>query len=105
VHRDVTPGNVHLCGGGRVVLTDFGIACGIDDASPAAGTFSGTPAYVSPERLDGGDSGPACDLFSLGATLFTTVEGQARAALQAIQREHDRPRSRAPGSMRPHRPG
>jgi eukaryotic-like serine/threonine-protein kinase len=38
VHRDVTPGNVHLCGG-RVVLTDFGIACTIGDASPAAGTF------------------------------------------------------------------
>ena len=31
---------------------------------------------VSPERLDGGDSGPACDLFSLGATLFTAVEGR-----------------------------
>jgi serine/threonine protein kinase len=138
VHRDVTPGNVQLCGGGRVVLTDFGIACTIDDGSPRAGTFLGTPAYVSPERLDGGDSGPACDLFSLGATLFTAVEGrppfdrgsllatltavladgpapflragplrpviegllakdpgrrlsagQARAALQAIQHEHD----------------
>ena len=75
VHRDVKPGNVHLCGGGRVVLTDFGIACAIDDASPP-GTFPGTLAYVSPERLDGGDSGPSCDLFSLGATLFTAVEGR-----------------------------
>ena len=76
VHRDVKPGNVHLCGGGRVVLTDFGIASAIDDASPAADRFPGTPAYVSPEQLDGGDTGPACDLFSLGATLFTAVEGR-----------------------------
>src|ERR1700756_2400473 len=36
VHRDVKPDNVHLCGGGRVGLTDFGIACTVDDAAPAA---------------------------------------------------------------------
>src|SRR5690348_5747128 len=62
VHLDVTPGNVHLCGGGRVVLTDFGIASAIEDAAPAAGGFPGTPAYVSPERLDGGVPGSASDL-------------------------------------------
>jgi len=45
-HRDVKPGNVHLCGGGRVVLTDFGIAIAIEDAAPAADGFTGTPAYV-----------------------------------------------------------
>jgi serine/threonine protein kinase len=75
VHGDVKPANVHLCGGGRVVLTDFGIACAIGDACSATGTFPGTPAYIAPERLDGGACGPASDLFSLGATLFAAIEG------------------------------
>jgi eukaryotic-like serine/threonine-protein kinase len=78
VHRDVKPGNVHLCEDGRVVLSDFGIACTTDDESgPLTETFAGSPAYVSPERLHGAKPEPASDLFSLGATLFTAVEGRA----------------------------
>jgi serine/threonine protein kinase len=107
VHRDVKPGNVHLCGGGRVVLADFGIASTIDDAAPAPGTFPGTPAYVSPERLDGCDSGPACDLFALGATLFTAVEGRPPfdrgsllATLSAVLVDRPGPFLRA-GPLRP----
>jgi serine/threonine protein kinase len=77
VHRDVKPANVHLCHGGRVVLTDFGIACTADDDSSfRTHTFAGSPAYASPERLRGDEAGPASDLFSLGATLFTAVEGK-----------------------------
>src|SRR5215211_7521754 len=72
VHRDVKPGNVHLCHSGRVVLTDFGIACTTDDDSHLpAGAFAGSPAYTSPELVSGRAPGPASDLFSLGATLFT----------------------------------
>ena len=40
VHSDVKPGNVHLCDGRRVVLTDFGIACRIDDAPQPPGRFA-----------------------------------------------------------------
>jgi eukaryotic-like serine/threonine-protein kinase len=78
VHCDVKPGNVHLCDGGRVVLTDFGIACatGEDGGSPT-GEITGSPAYISPERVRGGEVGPAADLFSFGATLFAAVEGRS----------------------------
>jgi serine/threonine protein kinase len=77
VHRDVKPGNVYLCDDGRVVLGDFGIAWSAgDDSTVPDGTFSGSPAYVSPERVRGDEVGPASDLFSLGSTLFAAVEGR-----------------------------
>src|SRR4051794_19326265 len=74
VHRDVKPGNVHLCESGRVVLTDFGIASDIDEKPP--GDLAGSPSYISPEQLRGDRPEPAGDLFSLGATLYTAVEGR-----------------------------
>jgi serine/threonine protein kinase len=107
VHRDVKPGNVHLCDGRRVVLTDFGIACSIDDAAPATGPFRGSPPYVPPELLHGGGYGPPSDLYSLGATLFAAVEGRPPfagdsllATLAAIADDAPAPFLRA-GPLRP----
>lgn len=77
LHRDVKPANVFLCDDGRVVLTDFGIACTVDDTTLPAGGLAGSPAYMSPERARDDEIGPASDLFSLGATLFAAVEGRS----------------------------
>ena len=77
LHRDVKPGNVLLGPDARVVLTDFGIASSPgDSAITSTGLLLGSPAYIAPERARGQSPGPASDLWSLGATLFTAVEGR-----------------------------
>jgi eukaryotic-like serine/threonine-protein kinase len=77
LHRDVKPSNVLVRDDGRVVLTDFGIATTAGDSSlTSTGLLLGSPAYIAPERARGEEPGPPSDLWSLGATLFTAVEGK-----------------------------
>jgi tRNA A-37 threonylcarbamoyl transferase component Bud32 len=76
LHRDVKPGNVLLARDGGVLLTDFGIAAIEGDATiTRTGEIVGSIEYLAPERVRGSDPGPASDLWSLGATLYTAVEG------------------------------
>ncbi|MFD0277289.1 serine/threonine-protein kinase [Kitasatospora sp. NPDC127111] len=78
VHRDVKPANVLLEEGGRVVLTDFGIAAFEGSTRVTrVGDVVGSPDYLAPEQITGErPPGPASDLWSLGATLYTAVEGR-----------------------------
>ncbi len=78
LHRDVKPANVLLGEGGRVVLTDFGIA--VEPGTPSltrTGELIGSVQYLAPERLRTGIAvpGPPADLWALGATLYQAVEG------------------------------
>ena len=76
LHRDVKPANVMLSESGHAVLTDFGIATVEDDpALTSTGMMIGSVGYMSPERARGERPTRASDLWSLGATLFTAVEG------------------------------
>ncbi|MFG2297421.1 serine/threonine-protein kinase [Streptomyces sp. NPDC048603] len=65
LHRDLKPGNVLVGNDGRVLLSDFGLA-----RSTASGA-----GFLAPERLSGRAPGPGSDLWSLGALLWTAVEG------------------------------
>jgi eukaryotic-like serine/threonine-protein kinase len=80
VHRDLKPENVLLEKGGRVVITDFGIACAHEDPSGIAKTLGGsvgTPAYMSPEQVEGAaDVDARADLYALGVMLFEMLTGQ-----------------------------
>ncbi|GGX45514.1 serine/threonine-protein kinase [Streptomyces chartreusis] len=79
LHRDVKPGNVLLGDGGRIVLTDFGIAMESGTSSlTKPGELIGSIRYLAPERLKGAhpETGPASDLWALGATLYQAVEGR-----------------------------
>jgi hypothetical protein len=95
-------------GGERVVLTDFGIASLDGDPSlTRTGTLVGSPGFIAPERLREDPAGPASDLWSLGATLYTAVEGRQpfdrdghMAVLGAVLTEEPTPPRRA-GSLAP----
>ncbi|WP_405826592.1 serine/threonine protein kinase [Streptomyces sp. NBC_01390] len=78
LHRDIKPGNVLLSQDGRVLLTDFGIAQVEGDTTiTRTGEIVGSVDYLAPERLRGDDPGPSSDLWALGATLYTAVEGRS----------------------------
>ena len=77
IHRDVKPVNILLEHGvERVLLTDFGLARTVDEASlTQSGVIAGTPHYMSPEQANGEAIDPRTDLFSLGAVLYFLATG------------------------------
>ena len=77
-------------------ITDFGIAHAMGDVSlTTSGLVTGTPAYLAPEVARGADASPASDVFSLGSTLYTVLEGRPPFG---TPREPDGPA--APGRLR-----
>ena len=115
VHRDLKPGNVVLVegrAGTRAVVTDFGLARlerGADSGQgltlTAAAAVVGTPAYLAPEQVEGGQITAATDLYALGIVLYEMLTGTVpflaeNALSTAVKRLRE-----APVSPRVHAPG
>ena len=79
LHRDVKPSNVLLVDGDRVAarVLDFGLAQMADaETLTEAGDVPGTLAYISPERLAGGEATPAADVWAVGVMLWEALAGR-----------------------------
>jgi serine/threonine protein kinase/N-acetylneuraminic acid mutarotase len=77
LHRDIKPGNVLLTDYGEPQLSDFGIARIAGKYQTVTGVFSGTIAYTAPEVLAGRPPTIEADLYSLGATIYALIAGNA----------------------------
>lgn len=76
IHRDVKAQNVLCDRGGRLVLTDFGAGCEVEDeADEQTSELAGTPVCVAPEVLAGQPATPRADVYSLGVLLYHVVTG------------------------------
>ena len=77
IHRDIKPANIILSESGPKII-DFGIAQVADATSvTSTGAIAGTPAWFSPEQIEGSEISTATDLFSAGSTLVYAATGKS----------------------------
>jgi serine/threonine protein kinase len=82
IHRDLKPGNIILTGDAELKIVDFGLAVGFGRGASQkitrAGILLGTPEYIAPEQArDPGSIDGRADIYSLGATMYHALAGDA----------------------------
>ncbi|MFF4960750.1 protein kinase domain-containing protein [Streptomyces sp. NPDC001222] len=79
VHRDIKPSNIMLAGPDSVKVLDFGIAKAFTEAATritGSGAAIGTPAYLSPEQINGAEVDHRADLYAMGCLLYELLTGR-----------------------------
>lgn len=77
IHLDVKPSNIMIDNRGFVYVSDFGLAR-ITESTLTTLVGAGTPAYMSPEQITGGNLSPQTDIYALGIVLFEMLTGGER---------------------------
>jgi hypothetical protein len=105
VHRDVKPANVLLRPDGMAKLADLGIAMAADQTRiTRSGTVLGSAAYMAPEQLEGGEIGPAVDVYAMSVVCFEALAGErARTGRTPLEIAHSIA-TEAPPDVRTHAP-
>ncbi|HEV2386866.1 MAG TPA: serine/threonine-protein kinase [Candidatus Acidoferrales bacterium] len=75
VHRDLKPANIMLDGRGRVRITDFGLAALAEELREDK-ILAGTPAYMAPEQMSGGQVTPRTDIYAVGLLMYELFGGK-----------------------------
>src|SRR5690242_12026389 len=98
VHRDIKPSNVMVNQRRQVKVMDFGLARLADATVTLTGHVAGTPAYMSPEQVQGETADERSDIWALGVTLYEMITGKLpfrgermEAVLHGIQSAEPQP--------------
>ncbi|ADP80442.1 serine/threonine-protein kinase [Pseudofrankia inefficax] len=76
LHRDIKAENVMFASDGTLKVTDFGVAKLMEGSGTTSSGVAGTPAYMAPEQIEGGQLGPWTDLYALGIVLYRLFTGR-----------------------------